>query len=50
MAQTLTALEDLNEDLGVLSETVTEFLPIRTKAYLCLSGTPFNALATGEFI
>ena len=28
----------------------TEFLPIATKAYLYLSGTPFKALATGEFI
>jgi hypothetical protein len=43
-------LEDVNEDLGVLSEKETEFLPITTKAYLYLSGTPFRALATGEFI
>jgi predicted house-cleaning noncanonical NTP pyrophosphatase (MazG superfamily) len=43
-------LEDVNEDLGVLSEHETEFLPITTKAYLYLSGTPFKALATGEFI
>jgi hypothetical protein len=27
-----------------------EFLPITTRAYLYLSGTPFKALATGEFI
>ena len=33
-----------------LSEQETEFLPITTKAYLYLSGTPFRALATGEFI
>lgn len=45
-----TGLEDVNEDLGVLSEKETEFLPITTKAYLYLSGTPFRALATGEFI
>ena len=45
-----TGLEDVNEDLGVLSEHETEFLPITTKAYLYLSGTPFKALATGEFI
>jgi hypothetical protein len=45
-----TALEDVNEDLGVLSEKETDFLPITTKAYLYLSGTPFKALATGEFI
>jgi hypothetical protein len=43
-------LEDVNEDLGALSEKETEFLPITTKAYLYLSGTPFKALATGEFI
>jgi len=43
-------LEDVNEDLTVLSEKETEFLPITTKAYLYLSGTPFRALATGEFI
>jgi hypothetical protein len=43
-------LEDVNEDLGVLSEKETEFLPITTRAYLYLSGTPFRALATGEFI
>src|SRR3984893_15099552 len=44
------ALGDVNEDLGVLSEKETEVLPITTKAYLYLSGTPFRALATGEFI
>ncbi|MFN3314869.1 MAG: restriction endonuclease, partial [Hyphomonas sp.] len=43
-------LEDVNEDLTVLSERETEFLPITTRAYLYLSGTPFRALATGEFI
>lgn len=43
-------LEHVNEDLKVLSEKETEFLPITTKAYLYLSGTPFKALATGEFI
>ena len=44
------SLEDMNEDLTVLSEKETEFLPITTRAYLYLSGTPFKALATGEFI
>ena len=43
-------LEDVNEDLSELSEKETEFLPITTRAYLYLSGTPFRALATGEFI
>ena len=40
----------VNEDLGELSETEADFLPITTNAYLYLSGTPFRALATGEFI
>lgn len=43
-------LDDYNEDLDVLSEPETEFLPITTRAYLYLSGTPFKALASGEFI
>ncbi len=43
-------LEVVNEDLSVLSEKESEFLPMTTKAYLYLSGTPFKALATGEFI
>jgi hypothetical protein len=43
-------LEGMNEDLVELSERETEFLPITTRAYLYLSGTPFRALATGEFI
>jgi hypothetical protein len=40
-------LEDVNDDLSELSR---EFLPITTKAYLYLSGTPFRALGSGEFI
>ncbi|MBS9723821.1 restriction endonuclease [Stutzerimonas stutzeri] len=43
-------LEGLNEELTVLSEKEAEFLPITTRAFLYLSGTPFKALATGEFI
>jgi hypothetical protein len=43
-------LENVNEDLSELSESETDFLPITTKAYLYLSGTPFRALSTGEFI
>ena len=43
-------LEQVNADLTVLSEKETNFLPITTRAYLYLSGTPFKALATGEFI
>jgi hypothetical protein len=45
-----TGLEEVNDDLVVLSEKETDFLPITTKAYLYLSGTPFKALSTGEFI
>ena len=43
-------LDGINEDLNVLSNRETDFLPITTRAYLYLSGTPFKALATGEFI
>jgi len=43
-------LENVNKDLSELSEKEADFLPITTKAYLYLSGTPFKALATGEFI
>lgn len=31
-------------------EAESNFLPIKTRAYLYLSGTPFRALSTGEFI
>ncbi|WP_427773003.1 DEAD/DEAH box helicase family protein [Comamonas thiooxydans] len=43
-------LDGVNEDLTVLADQEAEFLPITTRAYLYLSGTPFKALATGEFI
>ena len=43
-------LDGVNEDLMVLADQEAEFLPITTRAYLYLSGTPFKALATGEFI
>lgn len=43
-------LEDVEEGLHDLGERETDFLPITTRAYLYLSGTPFKALATGEFI
>jgi Type III restriction enzyme, res subunit len=39
-------IADLNEPLAA----ETDFLPITTKAYLYLSGTPFKALSSGEFI
>jgi hypothetical protein len=40
-------LDEINSDL---EQVQVEFLPITTKAYLYLSGTPFKALASGEFI
>ncbi len=43
-------LEGVNDDLALVSERDNALLPIKTKAYLYLSGTPFKALATGEFI
>lgn len=45
--------KEFEERIADLQETLEEereFLPITTKAYLYLSGTPFKALATGEFI
>lgn len=39
-------IADRNEPLG----DEADFLPITTKAYLYLSGTPFKALSSGEFI
>ena len=43
-------LDVFDEGLTELSGEENNFLPISTKAYLYLSGTPFKALATGEFI
>jgi hypothetical protein len=43
-------LDVFDEALIELSGTETNFLPISTRGYLYLSGTPFKALATGEFI
>jgi len=43
-------LNDFDEGLEELSGSEADFLPITTRAYLYLSGTPFKALATGEFI
>ena len=44
------SLDEFNEELAELREVEEQFLPITTRAYLYLSGTPFRALATGEFI
>lgn len=43
-------LASLNEAIGAHSAQEEEVLPITASAYLYLSGTPFKALATGEFI
>lgn len=43
-------LETFDEELDELRNHETDFLPITTRAYLYLSGTPFKALAIGEFI
>jgi hypothetical protein len=43
-------LETFDEELDELSNHEQDFLPITTRAYLYLSGTPFKALAMGEFI
>ena len=44
------SIEDFEEEFEELARAETDFLPITTRAYLYLSGTPFRALATGEFI
>lgn len=44
------ALVAFDEELDELGNDEDAFLPITTRAYLYLSGTPFKALATGEFI
>ena len=43
-------LDEFGEGLEELSGDESDFLPITTRAYLYLSGTPFKALSTGEFI
>lgn len=43
-------LAAVNEELLELGEAEAEFLPITTRAYLYLSGTPFKVLARGELI
>lgn len=51
--QGLKASEKLNALIADLQQPLDpekDFLPITSRAYLYLSGTPFKALATGEFI
>ena len=43
-------LDTFGEELEELASQEADFLPITTHAYLYLSGTPFKALGTGEFI
>ena len=43
-------LDVFGENLDELSGSEIDFLPITTRAFLYMSGTPFKALATGEFI
>lgn len=43
-------LNRLNEEKENYTESEAELLRLRAKAYLYLSGTPFRALATGEFV
>lgn len=45
-----TELNTFEEELDELGNDERDFLPITTNAYLYLSGTPFKALARGEFI
>jgi hypothetical protein len=52
-ARTEKLIERINEkaaDLQQPLEPETDFLPITTRAYLYLSGTPFRQIRTGEFI
>jgi hypothetical protein len=51
--QQLDDVKGLKDKIAEFNEPLadeTDFLPITTKAYLYLSGTPFKALASGEFI
>ncbi|WP_233996787.1 DEAD/DEAH box helicase family protein [Porphyrobacter sp. CACIAM 03H1] len=45
-----TKLAEQTADLQQPLESEADFLPITSRAFLYLSGTPFKALATGEFI
>ncbi len=43
-------IKDKIADLGEPLDKEADFLPITTRAFLYLSGTPFKALSSGEFI
>ncbi|WP_104129597.1 DEAD/DEAH box helicase family protein [Cryobacterium sp. N21] len=44
------ALEAVDEEMAQFGEAESSFLPITTRAFLYLSGTPFRAIAEGEFV
>lgn len=44
------SLKTFDKELDELDNAEQDFLPITTRAYLYLSGTPFKALTSGEFI
>ena len=50
LLENATKLADRVANAQETLEAEAEFLPITARAYLYLSGTPFRALATGEFI
>lgn len=43
-------LETFDQELDELGSNEDEFLPVTTRAYLYLSGTPFRAIGSGDFI
>jgi hypothetical protein len=49
-AEYAAVLDEFDEELETLSGDESDFLPISTRSHLYLSGTPFKALASGEFI
>ena len=46
----LMAEDEGKKDIEAREQYDEELMPLKTKAYLYLSGTPFRAIATGEFI
>lgn len=43
-------LDEFDEELDKLGQQEKGFLPVTTRAFLYLSGTPFRAIKSGEFI
>lgn len=50
LLETSSLIENFEHEIGELGQTEADFLPLKAKAYLYLSGTPFRALGSGEFI